>query len=162
MALDASGCGGTNQAQGGSIELLGALAFLAAHCPLHKDWTAARLKTVFEPALKRQAVRIFRNTDGLPCAALVWARLSADVADAVLTGKRALQPDDWASGDQLWFMDLIAPFGHAGQVARSIARTPPKEPFHFARVGPDGTVRKIVNGDAAAKRGHRLQVRTGG
>ena len=66
-------------------------------------------------------------------------------------------PVEWAAGNNLWFLDLIARFRHGKQIARHIARDPPAEPFFFARLGPDGRLCKGVEGHAT--RGRRGQVR---
>ena len=60
--------------------------------------------------------------------------------------------DEWAAGPNLWFIDLIAPFGHGTMVARHIARNPPEGAFYFARMGAGGTVSKVVQGDASQGR----------
>lgn len=129
------------------LEVFGALAFLASFCPLHRTWTAARLQGIFAPPAALRFVRIFKNTSGTPCAALLWARLSDDVAAGLARDSRPIRPEDWNSGPNLWFMDILAPFGHGKEVARAIARNPPPEKFHFARVDADGKVRKVVAGD---------------
>ena len=68
-----------------------------------------------------------------------------------------MPPARWNSGDRLWFMDIIAPFGHGRTVANFVARNPPEEPFWFARVGSEGKIFKVVEGDAS--RGRRGLVR---
>jgi cytolysin-activating lysine-acyltransferase len=133
------------------LETYGALAFLAAHCPRHRDWSAAELHALFAPAADRGFLRVFRNAEGTPCAVLLWARLSPEVARALAEEGRPLAPQDWTSGRELWFVDLIAPFGHGAQVARSIARRPPPEPFRFARLRPDGRAAKVVAADPARR-----------
>ena len=137
-----------------SIAAFGALSFLAAHCPVHQKYSAAMLRRLFFPAAEHGCVRFFQNEKGVPCAALVWARLSDPVVERMITDHKPPNPDEWNSGSHLWFLDLLAPFDHGREIARYIARNPPDCPFHFARVGNDGKIRKIVSGDAAAgKRG---------
>jgi cytolysin-activating lysine-acyltransferase len=52
-----------------------------------------------------------------PIGYLGWANLSAEAearyVDNPLTG---LRREDWNSGDRMWFIDFVAPLGHAAQV----------------------------------------------
>ena len=130
-----------------SIAMFGALSFLAAHCPLHSRLSAGVLRSIFQPAAEHNCVRLFQNEKGLPCAALIWARLSDDVSERMVYDNLPPNPDEWNSGQNLWFLDLIAPFRHGTDIARHIARNPPEGPFYFGRVGRDGKIRKVVHGD---------------
>ncbi len=136
---------------------MGKLQFLASFCPLHSKFPSAALGRLFYPAINHDCVRFFDNEDGKTCAALIWARLSDDVSERMIYDRAPPQPDEWASGHNLWFLDLLAPFGHAGQVARHIARKPPEGPFFFARINAKGEVRKVVQGDASQRQGRRMQ-----
>lgn len=131
------------------IGVYGALAFLAARCPLHGRYSAAQLNQWLMPAAEHKCVRLFQNSDGVPCAALIWARLSPEVSGRMIDTNSPPRPEDWVSGSELWFMDILAPFGHGKVVARHIARNPPAEAFHFARVRANGHVRKVINVDSA-------------
>ena len=144
-----------------AIGVYGALTFLAARCPLHGRYSAAQLNQCFMPAVEHGCVRLFQNADGLPCAALIWARLSPDVSRRMIAENKPPAPADWVSGSQLWFMDILAPFGHGKVVARHIARNPPEEAFHFARINSEGRVRKVINVDGPVGAVRRMQARTG-
>ncbi len=136
---------------------LGKLAFLAGFCPLHRRFPGHALSALFFPAINNNAVRFFDDENGATAAALIWARLSDEVSERMLIDRIPPTTDEWTAGNKLWFLDLIAPFGHGRQVARLIARSPPAEPFCFARLGPHGELCKVVEGDAT--RGRRGLVR---
>ncbi|PSL18173.1 toxin-activating lysine-acyltransferase [Shimia abyssi] len=135
---------------------IGKLHFLASFCPLHRRLPEAALARIFYPALNNECVRFFENEHGKTAAALIWARLSEDVAERLTQTGRLPSETEWAGGQRLWFVDLIAPFGHGRHVARTIARNPPKEPFWFARIDDKGALRKVVRGDASAPAGERV------
>ncbi len=97
-------------------------------------------------------MRFFEDEHGATAAALIWARLSGEVSERMLYESIPPTTEEWIAGDTLWFIDLIAPFGHGAQVARHIARNPPNEPFFFARMGAGGQVHKVVEGDATRGR----------
>lgn len=109
------------------------------------------LSRIFIPAVNHDCVRFFKNDQGLVSAALIWARLSDKAAERMIYEQTPPEAADWNSGTNLWFLDILAPFRHGGMVARHIARNPPPDPFFFARLGPDGRVRKVVRGDARAR-----------
>jgi len=135
-----------------SIATFGALSFLAAHCPMHSRFSAGLLRQLFLPAAEHNCVRLFQNDKGVPCAALIWARLSDDVSERMVYDNLPPKPDQWNSGANLWFLDLLAPFDHGKSIARHIARNPPEGPFYFGRIGPDGLIRKVIHADASKGR----------
>lgn len=136
----------------------GRLHFLASYCPMHSKYPAFALRRLFVPAINNGCVRFFENEKKQVCASLIWARLSREVSERMLYERVPPSEEDWASGETLWFIDLIAPFGQAGQLARYLARNPPPEPFYFARLDRNGDVRKIVRGDRTRPRKKRLRV----
>lgn len=136
---------------------LGRLHFLAAFCPLHRKMPAAWLARIFIPAVNSDCVRFFENDQGQVCAALIWARLTDEVSQRMVYDDRPPTAQDWAAGDKLWFLDLLAPFDHGRMVARHIARNPPEGPFYFARLDERGKVFKVVRGDASARGTDRVR-----
>ena len=141
---------------------LGKLSFLAGFCPLHRRFPGHALTALFVPAVNTGTVRFFEDENGATAAALIWARLTDEVSERMLFDKIPPSQADWTAGDNLWFLDLLAPFGHGPALARHIARKPPEGPFFFARLGTDGRVRKVVEGDATrGRRGlvHAFQIR---
>lgn len=136
---------------------LGKLSYLAAYCPLHRTFPGEALARIFIPAINNDCVRFFEDSRGTAAAALIWARLTDEASERMLFDGTPPSERDWGAGDNLWFVDLLAPFGHGAQVARHIARHPPEGPFFFARIGAGGRVRKVVEGDAS--RGKRGLVR---
>lgn len=131
---------------------LGKLSYLASYCPLHKRFPGHALASIFFPAINNNCVRFFENEDGDVAAALIWARLTDEVSERMLFKNAPPTTEEWAAGPNLWFMDILAPFGHGAMVARHIARNPPEGPFFFARVGADGAVSKVVQADASRGR----------
>lgn len=149
--------GGTLNSYDTQMLSLGRLSYLAAYCPLHKKFPTATLARLFAPAINYDCVRFFQNDQQKVCAALIWARLSDTVSERMIYEQIPPDEKDWASGDNLWFLDILAPFGHGRTVARHIARNPPEGPFFFARLGKGGNVRKVVRGDASARKSGRVQ-----
>jgi len=132
-----------------SMALYGALTFLAARCPKHRRYPAALLDRLFLPAVENRSAKIFPNAAGLPVAAMIWTHMSKGAADRMIAGNHVPEAADWDSGPDLWILDVMAPFGQGRTIARHFARNPPNEAFSFARVGPDGNLRKVVTVEAA-------------
>lgn len=133
---------------------LGKLSFLASFSPAHQKYPLGGLSQIFIPAINHNCVRLFENEAGDTAAALIWARLSDEVSEKMLFDHKAPRAEDWNSGTNLWFIDMIAPFGHGRTVAMHIARNPPPGPFFFARRGELGRLKKVLECDASkGKRG---------
>ena len=47
----------------------------------------------------------------MPLAFASWAFLNEETEKRMVAGKGRIGPGAWTSGDRLWLMDLIAPFG---------------------------------------------------
>jgi len=116
---------------------------------MHRKFPAEGLSRLFIPAINNDCVRFFENDDGHVCAALIWARLTDEVSNRMVFKREPPKPEEWCSGSNLWFLDVLAPFNHGRMIARHIARNPPDGPFYFARLGREGAVRKVVKGDAS-------------
>ena len=59
---------------------------------------------------------------------VLWARVSEEVEQMLERGTRKMRPQDWKSGDRLWVVEVIAPFGgHDAMVADLKANVFPTE-----------------------------------
>ncbi|MES2951812.1 MAG: toxin-activating lysine-acyltransferase [Pseudomonadota bacterium] len=106
----------------GKIPVLGAVAWLmmqqagARHTLLSElDWR------VMPPLVLEQAKLYMR--DGAPIAYVSWAKLSDGAAQRYLEAPHHLTAADWKSGDQVWIIDLVAPFGGASEVMKELRET---------------------------------------
>jgi cytolysin-activating lysine-acyltransferase len=52
-----------------------------------------------------------------PIGVVLWAMVSDEVAARLSEGTTKLRPQDWKSGDKLWVVEVIAPFGGAEEIA---------------------------------------------
>lgn len=71
------------------------------------------------PAIVTQQMRIYRK-GGKPHAFVTWAKLSQEVEEAYVLNTSSLQPKDWRSGDRIWFIDWVAPFGGTWDMTRDL------------------------------------------
>lgn len=104
-------------------QTLGTVAWLMLHSELHKSLAIGQLATMYLPAIKSgQYILGIENDIAVFYAA--WTKLSFEEERKFLIhGPLAITPESWQSGDRVWWMDWIAPFGHSNQAFRHSRHT---------------------------------------
>jgi len=91
--------------------------WLLFQSPDYRSVQIGAIERLFLPAMRRHQFTLFRDHDQAVGLAS-WALLNDEAERAYLeTGH--LSPNDWASGDHLWVIHFVAPFG--GQAALATA-----------------------------------------
>ncbi len=104
--------------------VLGEVLWLMGHSRLYRKYSVDDIhRLVIPPILTNQAI-LFRKA-GKPHAYVSWAFLSSEVADGFSQDTYRLTAQDWCSGNELWMMDFLAPFGGGIRVAGHLRK-------HFA------------------------------
>ena len=106
-----------------NADVLGEILWLYAHSPLHKRLRLFEVEQYVLPAVKHGRYRIYKR-DGMPIGYVGIARLSKEIEDVWVSGKYVLQPDDWVSGDRIWILQFVAPFGDTLAVRKQLWREP--------------------------------------
>lgn len=120
---------------------LGELVWLSAHYPALSGATIADLSaTLLEPLRLGQMRRWYRGATLVGLASWAWLNAQTE-ARYLATGD--LGAADWTSGDTLWFVDFIAPFGHSRAIARDLRGQFPGLTARSARWAPDGSLMKL-------------------
>jgi len=101
----------------------GAMTYLASLVPFHREKTLARAQFYFEPALRLGQYRMFRS-NGFPRAFITWAGLSPRAEMAFAVDHQPLAPEDWTSGNSVWLIDFVAPFGQFDQIIAMLTQNP--------------------------------------
>ncbi len=78
----------------------------------HRTYTVDTILRCIQPPLHLGQFTYVVENDCLVAWA-TWAWLPSDKAEAFLNDEYKLRADDWCSGENLVFMDFIAPYGHA-------------------------------------------------
>jgi cytolysin-activating lysine-acyltransferase len=102
-----------------NMQLLGEVMWLMAHSSIHRQWPIESLMQWVTPALLYRQCRVYRR-QGKPIAYVSWAYMSKEVEEAYVLNPSGLQPKDWKSGDRLWLLDVLAPFGGSRAIARDL------------------------------------------
>jgi len=107
---DATGAGATAPTVS---HLLGEMTWLLTQSPLHKVFSIADLEWLIMPALIHQQFYLFRDGDQ-PVGLAMWAKCTpaavAKLDRGMIEPENRLTLDEWNTGDQVWLVDLIAPF----------------------------------------------------
>lgn len=128
----------------GRMLLLGEILWLLLQSPLHRRLTVDAVEAYFVAPLSQGRLRFFRR-GAAPVGLVTWAHLAPDAEARYLAGDEPLRAEDWAGGPQLWFIDMIAPFGDGRAVSSDMRRRiPPGQIGKAVRRNPDGSLRRIT------------------
>jgi cytolysin-activating lysine-acyltransferase len=98
---------------------------------------------VLPPLVLDQAKLYMR--DNAPIAYVSWAKLSDKVAQRYSGAPHQLAAGDWQSGDQVWIVDLLTPFGGSAEVLRDLRNTVLKgQAIHHLTLGDQSKLLPIV------------------
>lgn len=97
-------------------QTLGTVAWLLLHSELHKGLAIGQLATLYLPAIKSGQYLLGIEHD-TAVFYVSWAKMGLEEERLFLThGPLSVTAQTWQSGDRVWFMDWVAPFGHSSQV----------------------------------------------
>ncbi len=103
--------------------LLGEMTWLLTQSPLHRHFQLTDLEWLIMPPLIHEQFYMFRDGDQ-PVGLALWAKCKPDVVAKLEGGmiepENRLTLEEWNNGDQIWLVDLIAPFTTAENKHREI------------------------------------------
>jgi len=142
--------------------MLGEMAWLLTQSPLHKALAIGDLEWLVMPALIHEQFYTFRDGPQ-PVGLALWAKCTdaavAKLEAGMIEPENRLTLEEWTNGDQIWLVDLIAPFANAENKQREIMIAdlisgPLKgKQFRFHQTDPNTGLRsvQIVAADAGEK-----------
>lgn len=99
-------------------EAFGAAVWLWMQSDAHRDIPLEVLNSLLLPAIGYRQF-ILGSVKGQPVFYLSWAMFDEDAEHRYLHSHPSTLPEtDWDSGDRMWIIDWIAPFGHTLQISR--------------------------------------------
>ncbi len=105
------------------VEAMGHGVWLMTQVPTHKHLFLVDLEWALMPPIALGQFRLWRDK-GMPVGLATWAYLSEEVEKRMLeSGVNKLAPQDWKSGDRLWVMDMLFPFGGADLAKKEMMET---------------------------------------
>jgi len=90
--------------------VLGEITWLMTQSPNHKGFFISDLEWMIMVPVMLQQFRLFYDKDK-PIGVALYARVDDEVEERLKSGSARLRPQDWKSGDKLWIVEIIAPFG---------------------------------------------------
>ncbi|MEH6477293.1 MAG: toxin-activating lysine-acyltransferase, partial [Sneathiella sp.] len=126
------------------VTAFGSAAWLMMHSRPHKHLFITDMEWAIEPPISLNQC-YFWHRGHVPVGFASWAYLSDDAEARMLRGVRKLGPADWKSGDNLWLMDLIVPFGGMAEAAKELREGVLKgKKVKSYQPGPDGSGMAVV------------------
>lgn len=127
-------------------ELLGEIASLLLASNLHRKYLINDIGAVFLPPIHLNQFRIYKNKAGDPIALVTWAFFSQEIETKYLSKEYSLKPQDWKSGDRLWSIDFLAPFGHMKMVSKDLRNNIfPNQHGRSVRITESGKIKGIYD-----------------
>jgi len=119
-------------------QMLGEITWLLTQSPLQKQLFISDLEWFCMPPLMLEQYRIFYGPS-TPAAVAFWAFVSDETQERLVAGAHKLRADEWKAGDNLWLMELIAPFGAVDEILLDLSKNVfPDRSFKFHRTTPEG------------------------
>ncbi len=113
------------------LPMLGHILWLYSHSPFHKYVFVSDFEWLVLPPLVQQQYKLYMKNEA-PIAYASWAFVSEEVEKRLLAGQTKLSPQDWKSGDRLWLIDLISPFGGTKDIVKDIRENVfPNQTVHY-------------------------------
>lgn len=102
------------------LPLLGPALWLYARDAQRRFTFIADIDWRLMPPLVLDQCRLFSKAD-MPWGFVTWAFLSDAVDQRLRSAAPVIAPHEWKSGEHVWLIDVVAPFGDAEDVAREVA-----------------------------------------
>ncbi len=125
---------------------LGYVAYLMSRSAPHRSWSAERIMALALPALASRQIRVYCDDKGAPMGVVIWAFVDRSGEAALREGRMPGEASAFRSGDRLWILQFIAPFGGARSMIRELRSNvfPPGQSGHWIRYAQDGSIRRIA------------------
>ena len=94
------------------MDVTGAYSFLCRYSRPHDHYQLGLIEGRLLPSLEWDSYRLY-FADELPVAFVNWTWVTEEVDFRLSSGESAISPDDWHKGTHMWFMEVLAPFGHS-------------------------------------------------
>ncbi len=122
--------------------VFGHIAWLWINSPLHKEWPLALLGINVIPAIAHAQYMLLTQHD-LPVAYCSWAWLSPEAEKKYLADVNSLTLTEWLSGERLWIIDWVAPFGHSFELFKKMRAKFPNAVARAIRVDRNKNVARV-------------------
>lgn len=92
------------------LPMLGPALWLYSNAPDKKFMFVGDMQWVLLPPVVLDQCRLYTK-NGIPWAFISWAKVSDAIHQRLTSGVAKLAPHEWRTGENLWLIDSVAPFG---------------------------------------------------
>lgn len=118
--------------------VLGEIIWLMTRSNNHRYFFISDLEWMVLQPVSLGQFRVFHGEE-FPVGVFFWAYVNEEVDKRLSEGIVRLSPEDWKSGDQLWLVDVIAPFGNVQQMIDDLIKNVfPKKTFKYLQRNDKG------------------------
>lgn len=110
------------QAALSKLPILGPVTWLYARAPEKKFLFLADTDWLVLPPIVLDQCRLYLKNQ-IPYAFFTWAFVSDAIDRRLREGHPRLAPHEWKSGEHLWLIDLVAPFGGLDEMIGELRKT---------------------------------------
>ena len=121
--------------------LIGDIVTLMTRSDAHKMYKIHHFPELVLPPVELDQYRIYHDEHDNPVGFVSWAKLSESAEDTLLNKAEPLTFEDWASGEIIYLMEFIAPFGHTKHIVNDIRPLATKA--HAIRFNPHTGAKQI-------------------
>ncbi|WP_154236393.1 toxin-activating lysine-acyltransferase [Yersinia enterocolitica] len=111
-------------------KIIGGVMLLTQRSPLHRAYFVSEWFQQIYPVIILNQFRYYEDEHGNPLAFCNWAFLSEKNMNEILSGERDIRKEDWQSGSNMFFPEMIAPYGHAKMMVNDLRKN-----IHSSRKG---------------------------
>lgn len=104
------------------LPILGPALWLYARDPAKKFMFLGDVDWAVLPPIVLDQCRLFTK-GGLPYAFVTWAYVNDAVAARLRSPQPKIAPHEWKSGDHVWIIDAVAPFGQLDETLKELRET---------------------------------------
>lgn len=125
------------------MNVVGSVLWLMTHSPAHRHLFVTDLEWLLLPPIALGQFHLWRRSN-YPVGVATWAFLSDEIGKRLTNGVRRLAPAEWRSGENLWLMDFIIPFGGKDAALKELRETVFKDKkAKTLRPGPEGRLEVV-------------------
>lgn len=119
--------------------VLGEITWLLSQSPLHKILFISDLEWMVMPAILLEQFRIYHGPTGEPAGLVLWGSVSEETEQRLINHQIKLAPHEWQGGNNLWLIEMVAPFGGQDEMLAEAAATIFQgKSFKYQRTGANG------------------------
>jgi cytolysin-activating lysine-acyltransferase len=104
------------------LPILGPALWLYAKDPVKRYLFLADTDWALLPPVVLDQCRLYTK-DGLPYAFITWAKVNDAIDARLREGQPKIAPHEWQSGEHVWLIDVVAPFGQRDETLQELRET---------------------------------------